>query len=82
VRGKSAWNYTQGTVFSAIVSGNAPPVGVFKSTLQGSEWPTGGSFGVEASVVPLVVCGSVGVLMLVKAVRLGHIVPPPWKHKG
>jgi len=78
----AAWNYTQGSVYSGIVSGNAPPNGFFKSTLQGPDWLTGGSFGVEASVVPLVVCGTVGVLMLVKAVRLGRIVPPPWKRKG
>jgi hypothetical protein len=49
---------------------------------QGSEWLTGGSFGVDASMVALGVCGTVGVLMLVKAARLGHIVPPPWKRKA
>jgi hypothetical protein len=78
----AAWNYTQGTVYSSIVSGNAPPEGFFKSTLQGSEWLTGGVFGVEASVVALAVCGTVGVLMLVQAARLGRLVPPPWKRKG
>ena len=46
---KPAWNYTQGTVYSGIVSGNALPEGFVKSTLQGSEWLTGGAFGVEAS---------------------------------
>ncbi len=78
----AAWNYTQGTVYSGIVSGNAPPEGFVKSTLQGSEWLTGGSFGVEASLIAMGVCSTVGVLMLVKAVRLGHIAPPPWKRKG
>ena len=77
----AAWNYTQGAVYSGIVSGNAPPEGFLKSSLQGSEWLTGGSFGVEASVVALVVCSSVGVFMLVKAVRRGHILPPPWKRR-
>jgi hypothetical protein len=78
----AAWNYTQGTVYSGIVSGNAPPEGFVKSTLQGSEWLTGGAFGVEASVVAAAVCGAVGVLMLVKAIRLGRMVPPPWNRKG
>ena len=78
----AAWNYTQGTVYSGIVSGNAPPEGFIKSALQGSEWLTGGSFGVEASVVAVAVCSTVGVLMLVKAVRRGHILPPPWKRTG
>jgi membrane protease YdiL (CAAX protease family) len=78
----AAWNYTQGTVYSGIVSGNALPEGFVKSTLEGSEWLTGGAFGVEASLVAAAVCGTVGVLMLVRAVRLGHMVPPPWRHKG
>ncbi len=77
----AAWNYTQGTVYSGIVSGNAPPQGFVRSTLQGSEWLTGGAFGVEASLVALAVCGPVGVLMLVQAVRRGRIEPPPWPRK-
>jgi membrane protease YdiL (CAAX protease family) len=78
----AAWNYTQGTVYSGIVSGNAPPEGFVKSTLQGSEWLTGGAFGVEASLVAAAVCGTVGALMLVKAVRLGRMVPPAWKRNA
>jgi membrane protease YdiL (CAAX protease family) len=77
----AAWNYTQGTVYSGVVSGNAPPEGFVQSTVQGSVWLTGGSFGVEASVVAVAVCSAVGVLMLVKAVRRGHMVSPPWKRK-
>jgi membrane protease YdiL (CAAX protease family) len=78
----AAWNYTQGSVYSGIVSGNAPPNGFFKSTLEGPEWLTGGRFGVEASALPLVVCGTVAIWMLVAAKRRGHIMPPPWKRKG
>jgi membrane protease YdiL (CAAX protease family) len=78
----AAWNYTQGTVYSGIVSGSGPSQGLFKSTLQGSEWLTGGVFGVEASLIAMGVCGTVGVLMLVKAARLGHIAPPFWKRKA
>lgn len=77
----SAWNYTQGPVYSGSVSGNEAPDGFFKSTLQGSEWLTGGSFGMEASVIALLVCGTAGVLMMAKAVQRGLIVPPPWKRQ-
>ena len=77
----AAWNYTQGSVFSGSVSGNAAPDGFFKSTLQGSEWLTGGSFGLEASVVAFLVCGAVGMLMMMKAVRRGQIVRPVWKRR-
>ena len=78
----AAWNYTQGSVYSGIVSGNAPPNGFFKSTLQGPDWLTGGSFGVEASVVALLVCAGVGVWMVVAAKRRGHIMLPFWKRKA
>jgi hypothetical protein len=54
----------------------------FKSTLQGPDWLTGGSFGVEGSAVPLLVCGSVAIWIIVAAKRRGHILPPPWKRKG
>jgi hypothetical protein len=78
----AAWNYTQGSVYSGIVSGNAPPNGFFKSTLEGPDWLTGGSFGVEGSAVPLLVCGSVAIWIILAAKRRGHILPPPWKRKG
>jgi membrane protease YdiL (CAAX protease family) len=78
----AAWNYTQGSVYSGIVSGNAPPSGYFKSTLQGPEWLTGGSFGVEASVVAFLVCAAVGVWMIIAAKRRGHILPPLWTRRG
>lgn len=78
----AAWNYTQGTVYSGIVSGNAPPEGLVISRLQGSEWLTGGSFGVEASIVAAAVCGTVGLLMLWQAVRRGRIVPPLWQRRN
>lgn len=79
----AAWNYTQGSVYSGIVSGNTPSSeGFTRSTIEGPEWITGGSFGVEASVVPLVLCTAVAVWMLVLAKRRGHIVPPRWKRKG
>jgi membrane protease YdiL (CAAX protease family) len=78
----AAWNYTQGSVYSGSVSGNEAPDGFFESTLQGSEWLTGGSFGMEASLVALLVCGTAGVLMMAKAVQRGLTVPPPWKRRG
>lgn len=79
----AAWNYTQGTIYSGIVSGNeAPTRGLIRSTMQGPDWLTGGTFGVEASVVALMVCSAVGVAMLVVAVRRGNTLPPFWKRHG
>lgn len=78
----AAWNYTQGTVYSGIVSGGGAPPGLVRSTMEGSVWLTGGTFGVEASVVALLLCTGVGVALLVGAVRRGRIVPPMWGHSG
>jgi membrane protease YdiL (CAAX protease family) len=75
-----AWNYTQGTVFSGVVSGNAGTgQGLVKATIEGPEWLTGGTFGFEASLVTLFVGGTAGAVMLAIAIRRGRIVPPFWK---
>jgi membrane protease YdiL (CAAX protease family) len=78
----AAWNYTQGSVFSGIVSGNAAPNGFFQSTLQGPDWLTGGAFGVEGSVLPLLLCGGLAIGMFVIAKRRGHILAPPWQRRA
>ena len=74
-----AWNYTQSAIFSGIVSGNDAQQGLIRSTMKGPDWLTGGSFGVESSVLALVVCTTTGIVMLVMAARRGKIVPPIWK---
>jgi hypothetical protein len=74
-----AWNYTQSAIFSGIVSGNDAQQGLIRSTMKGPDWLTGGSFGVESSVLALVLCTTTGVVMLVMSVRRGKIVPPIWK---
>lgn len=75
----AAWNYTQGGVYSGIVSGNGESVGYFKSTINGPDLLTGGSFGVEASVVAFAVCSVAGIAMLAMAAKRGNIVAPMWK---
>jgi len=74
-----AWNYTQSAIFSGIVSGNEAEQGLIRSTMKGPDWLTGGNFGVESSVLSLVLCTTTGIVMLVMSVRRGKIVPPIWK---
>ena len=76
-----AWNYTQSAIFSSIVSGNDATQGLVRSTIHGPDFLTGGSFGVESSVLALVLCTSTGVAMLVLAVKRRKIVPPVWKRR-
>jgi uncharacterized protein len=72
-----AWNFTQGGIFSAAISGGATH-GLLKATLVGPVWLTGGAFGPEASVVAVVVCTTAGLLLLVAAYRKGHVIRSPW----
>jgi membrane protease YdiL (CAAX protease family) len=77
-----AWNYTQSAIFSGIVSGNDAEAGWIRSTVKGPDYLTGGSFGVESSVLALVLCTTTGIVMLVMAHRRGLIVPPAWKRSA
>lgn len=71
----AAWNFTQGWVYSAPVSGGPAPDGLFLTHRAGPDWLTGGAFGLEASVVAMVAATGAGVLLLVLAARRGRVVP-------
>lgn len=77
-----AWNYTQSGIFSGIVSGNDAAQGLVKATIQGPDVLTGGSFGLESSLIAFLLCTTTGVILLIMAIRQGKIVPPFWKRKG
>jgi len=73
------WNYTQSAIFSGTVSGGVSDPGLIQSTIEGPDLLTGGSFGLESSILALILCTATGVILLVIAMRRGHILPPPWK---
>lgn len=74
-----SWNFAQSGVFSGIVSGSFNQPGLFKPMVEGPAILTGGVFGLEASVVAVLVCTVAGLVMLMIATRRGHIVPPFWQ---
>jgi len=45
-----AWNFAQGDIFGTAVSGDPASTSIIVSKLEGSEWFTGGVWGIEASV--------------------------------
>jgi membrane protease YdiL (CAAX protease family) len=73
-----AWNYTQSAVFSGIVSGGVSDPGLIRPVIDGPDMLTGGQFGLEASLVACAVCTTTGVVLLVMAIRRGHLVQPFW----
>lgn len=76
-----SWNYTQSAVFSGVVSGGVSDPGLIRDTIVGPDLLTGGSFGLESSVIALVVCTAAGVILLAVALRRGHVLPAPWRRR-
>lgn len=75
------WNYVQSAVYSGVVSGAVADPGLLKATIEGPEMLTGGSFGMEESIFALIYCTTAGVVMLIIAMRRGHLLPPMWKRR-
>lgn len=76
----AAWNFTQGALLGIPVSG-IKVNGLMTSTTQGSPWLSGGEFGAEASVLTVIICTSLGLWFLRKAVADGRIVKPAWSRR-
>ena len=74
----AAWNFVQGAVFGVNVSGTNAK-GLLQSSPVGSELLSGGAFGIEASIITIILCTSVGILFLVLSHRKGHFVKPFWR---
>jgi len=74
------WNFTQGGIFSVPVSGWTQE-GLFQGSLTGPEWLSGGQFGVEGSIVAVVVCVSLALVLLQQSERRGHFIAPRWKRR-
>jgi membrane protease YdiL (CAAX protease family) len=73
----AAWNFTQGFIFDVPVSGHAEN-GLVTARLSGPELLSGGRFGLEASLIALIVASAAGVCLLVLAVRRGQLIQPRW----
>lgn len=71
-----AWNYTQSGIFSGIVSGGDTDPGLVKPVIDGPVLLTGGTFGLEASLTAFVLCTATGIVLLVRALRRGHLMRP------
>lgn len=76
------WNYTQSAIFSGIVSGGVSDPGLIKSNIKGPAILTGGSFGVESSIIAFLLCTATGIVLLFIAAKRGNVVPPAWRRAG
>lgn len=73
-----AWNMMQGPVFGSAVSGSGRASGWLRAEFTGPDWLTGGSFGIEASVLTVVLLTAVGVWLLRVVHRERLAVSPVW----
>ena len=71
----AGWNFTQGYLFGAAVSGGNFGDAIANSTARSEypSWLSGGAFGPEASLPALMVCTAVGGLVLWLAWRKGRL---------
>ena len=70
-----AWNFTQGGIFGAAVSGTGM-AGLLAGRLTGPAVLTGGPFGPEASLQAVAICVTAGLFLLLLARRHGKLVGP------
>ena len=75
-----AWNFTEGGVFAASVSGGKV-AGVIGVQFSGSDLLTGGAFGPEASLPAVIICLAAGAGFIMAARRGGRVVAPVWRRK-
>ena len=73
----AAWNFAEGYIFDVPVSGH-PAQGLVTAKLGGSVLLSGGPFGLEASIIAVVLATAVGMWLVILAVRRGELMKPRW----
>lgn len=73
----AGWNFTQGFIFGVPVSGN-PEQGLVTAKLSGPVLLSGGPFGLEASLIAVVIATAAGICLVILALRKGELVQPWW----
>jgi membrane protease YdiL (CAAX protease family) len=69
------WNFTEGNIYGAAVSGTAPGHTILRAALTGTESLTGGAFGPEASIVSIAVCLLASGAVLTLVIRKRQWIP-------
>ncbi len=74
-----AWNLFQDGVFGMPNSGITDLPSWIQPNIKGPEWITGGSIGIEMSVIATVFSLMIGLFLVKKAIEKKQIVSPAWK---
>ena len=73
----AAWNFAQGEIYDVPVSGTKVH-GLVTARLTGNPLLTGNGFGLEASLIAMVIATLFGLWLLWLAIRKGELVQPRW----
>lgn len=73
----AAWNFAEGPIFGVPVSGG-PAKGAIHASITGPHLLTGGPFGLEGSLIAVVVATAAGLWFLRLAIRRGELVGASW----
>jgi membrane protease YdiL (CAAX protease family) len=74
-----SWNFVQGGIYGARVSGFKLTDSLVSADITGSELITGGAFGPEGSIQALTLCTLAGIILLYFANKKGNFIQPFWK---
>lgn len=77
----AAWNFTQGEIFGVPVSGETVH-GLLRSRMTGPAVLSGGGFGLEGSLIAIVIAAGTGIGFVWLAVRRGALVQPLWLRRS
>jgi uncharacterized protein len=73
----AAWNFAQGEIYDIPVSGTKVH-GMLNARLSGPPLLTGNGFGLEASLIAIIVATLFGLWLLYLAIRKGELMQPRW----
>jgi membrane protease YdiL (CAAX protease family) len=77
-----SWNFTQDGIFGMPNSGITDLPSWINASVDGPTWLTGGSFGIEASFLVVIISIAVGLFLMRVASSKGQIVSPVWRSVG
>ena len=75
------WNFFQDGIFGMPNSGITELPSWIQPVIHGPEWVTGGSFGIEASVITVALSVVVGYVILKKATTNNQFLAPKWRRR-
>ena len=76
------WNFTEGALFGAKVSGGAASHALVRTSIAGPDLISGGGFGPEASVVSVGLSAALSAVIIVLILRRSGWRPLTWKPVG